>query len=758
MAHQQAKPLLDLPFEVLQQILHVSTTPSFLQLSLTCRKLFGVAAESREVVLHHLHLIPGLKLGLDDAAISTRDLFLILRQRAASHLYGANFTADAREFYFSRGTLDPRASYLALSPDYMNISLVLKNSLTLRIYGGHCRLKDRIESPYADGRGKILKVVHKGHTISILYAWSPELDHTAVADDHPPSLKGSTKHILIEGEVPPVEGPVDSSPSKSRHLKNWSGSEVKYHLIHYNIYNNNPPAFFSIPSPDPSRMLVPVDLAVYNRLKCAILWDVQGCLCPTTQAEVVVYKSERLPRYEEGTYTAQVMFPYVKPNTQPDANEAKRKSCLDLKPSALSFSLEGRKLKLYIPGAAVPYGILSTLDVQRNAAPEFTFANEVRISGYAWKVDTPFYGMHETIPTSQGQSECVKTLLSLGTTAIGKEMTGPSILCIIQDKRRDGFDDCRHTVELDSIPLVRRESGLSVVARLWGWRAQSSTLTGLETVAISKKGTRIAISDWDRVLVWSLEPRALCEEVDDLDSDNEQRRQAADAMKYYDRVEDEELGCFVVELKPIVLKLDGAVARKMVWRVKEVIQSNEPEPQQGNKGQGEGRIQRQNENRGSESSREGLTVPVDIEVRDETKRASGQAEPQTQAPTDMEAPRPVQSRSPPGSEESDAEHGIDNSTNSGPTPAGLTSSGPDQHRHRQQQHPHLAANKGIMGKRKHKRRLRNGEDELVVLTDRGLQMWDLGVWGHGRRTRSVMDGDWDDEWDGRGGGDGSGNV
>lgn len=127
-------PFTALPAEILQRILHFASTPTFLQLILVNRKLFNVAGESREVILHHLRHLPGLKLGLSDHCITTTDLFLILRQRAASNLYGTNFTADCMRFAFSNhAQLNPHASSLAMGTDgYPELSMVVKNDSSIR--------------------------------------------------------------------------------------------------------------------------------------------------------------------------------------------------------------------------------------------------------------------------------------------------------------------------------------------------------------------------------------------------------------------------------------------------------------------------------------------------------------------------------------------------------------------------------------------------------------------------------------------------
>jgi hypothetical protein len=127
-------PFTTLPAEILQRILYFASTPTFLQLIYVNRNLFNVAGESREVILHHLRHLPGLKLGLSDHCITTTDLFLILRQRAASNLYGTNFTADCMSFAFSNhAQLNPRASSLTMGTDgYPELCMVVKNDSSIR--------------------------------------------------------------------------------------------------------------------------------------------------------------------------------------------------------------------------------------------------------------------------------------------------------------------------------------------------------------------------------------------------------------------------------------------------------------------------------------------------------------------------------------------------------------------------------------------------------------------------------------------------
>jgi hypothetical protein len=132
----QKPRLLKLPLEVLQLCLTHATTPSFLQLIATCHMLWEVAANTRAVILHHLAQVPGIKLGIDDFARSTPELFLILRRRAALNLFGAHMRADRVDYTFLHSSFDASASYLWASYSWaketFRIALVADNAV--RVY------------------------------------------------------------------------------------------------------------------------------------------------------------------------------------------------------------------------------------------------------------------------------------------------------------------------------------------------------------------------------------------------------------------------------------------------------------------------------------------------------------------------------------------------------------------------------------------------------------------------------------------------
>jgi hypothetical protein len=104
--------LLKLPLEVLQLCLTHATTPSFLEFIATCHMLWDLAANTRAVVLHHLTQVPGIKLGIDDLATTTPELFLTLRRRACLNLFGAHSRADRADYTFSHSLFNASASCL----------------------------------------------------------------------------------------------------------------------------------------------------------------------------------------------------------------------------------------------------------------------------------------------------------------------------------------------------------------------------------------------------------------------------------------------------------------------------------------------------------------------------------------------------------------------------------------------------------------------------------------------------------------------
>ena len=636
-APHKASFLLDLPAEILVHILQRLTTPSFIQTTLTCHRLFDIAATSREVILHHLCHVPGIKLGLADLSLHTIDLFLILRQRAAASLHGANFHADCQNFRFRNGTIDPNASCLADLSEDISISLVLKESSVVRSYGTLSDTQGLIQHfPPPDvpdlcpDLGNPVQVVHWKTTVSVLYeSRESQPSSCPVCED------GAVFHSHTAREyAASQEKGIDMYPDKT------------YHLVHYSCYADNPPDVFYVSPPEgilpetargPARTLKPLQLIVHSRLKCAILWSepvksdynisagyVVNAKRSTSQ--VILYSCERLPtRTKEAVYNAATLCPIARdPDDTDPVHQRSAQYMARTRPRGIQFAERGEILKLYRAGSITPYALLqSPTDLGQHydnrAFPRLN--NEVHVGRGLLKMESPFFGQHifDTRTSNPTQTpECLKVYLHLATSAMTSHSGCPFDVFIVQNRIAAEEDDCDHIIDLDDQGRFPYDD-LKVVARLWGYNQSlltNSTLTAVESVCVSPKGTRIAIACWNQVLVWPLHPDIFCEEwvregpqnlsdVDQFsthtgDSDNgddpvnavsntapdnsdthsstsSDNDNAEDAIvsaspgaivkvtRFYDLVRHPTLG-EIVELKPIVLKLpEGAVVRKMMW-------------------------------------------------------------------------------------------------------------------------------------------------------------------------------------------------
>ena len=860
--------LLSLPREVLSTIfLHLST-PSFLQTILSCRILFTNAAESRNVLLHHLNHVPGIKLGLSDHALTTLDLFQLLRQRASEHLYGAHFRANCRSLQLRNGTLDARASCLAESTDYFNISLTLRQSLAVRHYGYDCVLKEHTPSPYADGKGKVLHVVHNKHLISVLYQWTSEQKDDLEIPPVPvhTSLNPARPEISVAEE----EEKDRARPSKHKTTRYEPYERTQYHLVHYNAYSNfGSPDFYTITESSPAGFrATPVHLAVHSRLKCVIVWDSHSSYAspPLGDRQVVLYATDKqVGRGQEGTYTASVIYPLKPPHnyhkieheTHGDALTYKKNKeyLASFTPRATAFHSNGQKVSLYSPSSVVPYAVLfTTSPILHGSSPSRIGAaprtlNEVQLGPNLFRLDTPFYGSHafssSTDESDEHAGECTMVYLQLAHAQIRSQ----EVLCIIQSKIYVDADDCRHIVTLDD--LIRQpDARVRIVARLWGWQPSKTTMTALDTVSVSPRGTRIAISCWNEVYVWDLNPEVLCEplemvveedqagadesnagsdagsdtpssivpvpsaqgngEASDVDEPNSSPSVSVTGTtrlihptNYYDLVNDSDLH-YHVELKPIVLKLQGgAVARKMTWfgtSTKDVGHESKADAED------DAEEAEQLERGGISSGAEAQTdTPSTTETQDEKPDVSQQEDAtatlaESEQPLELEYDQKVlrstapahSSEAAPSSEvghkrsssleaaldetEALVSHPDDNQTykttdstpscsipdtlptNSDPSQSLKPDTEPIQPELCLRTAPTPAADTPplstnistttlnpppppppLTSLKPRKRRKRHTEDELIILTDRSVQLWNLGVWSTGKREKGWLD-------------------
>jgi len=215
-------------------------------------------------------------------------------------------------------------------------------------------------------------------------------------------------------------------------------------------------------------------------------------------------------------------------------------------PVKVVYSEHGLDLKCYATGFPVPSFRLNTMTGVESGTPVI---DKIHIGKCDFLTDSPFYGKHEISEGSLNRvHRCTSSYLALGTTVSPGTFGQCRIAtCILRARRTYDRHRGSRLVDFD-INLIRL-SGTVVVARLWGYsQARVTSLPGI--VAYSLKGSRIAIADWDKILVWALSPEVL------VDDDT--------GTRYYDPTWDDNFENDVVVLKPILLKA-GSVVRQMVF-------------------------------------------------------------------------------------------------------------------------------------------------------------------------------------------------
>ena len=641
--------LLDLPPEILQQLLLYCTTPSFFHAIRSCKCIFRLAASSRAVLLHHLERVPGITLGLQSSTISNDDLFRTLRRRGAAHLFGLNLTADCIDFYVGPGTLDPNASWLADGA----FAPALKDSLRVRVYdveGASCRLRRKCAERLArqSGVGKILKVVVRLETTYVLFS------HASC-----PTSAEAFLRKYSESKRQPTERNLNDKDSA---LVDTEFSSVDLSDISYFLAVDEPSSkgevLFQMPAPDPwlGRMLVPIDLAVDDAHHCSVLWDLADSISPSVFAQVVGYTARGVPLVDEMNEYIGVRIwpqgerPHEKKSTKVKLSNLKSKLphsrsykvppqpeplpkvlAYQLKsfhvtklPRSIGFAQNGRRLKLFGPGDIVPYHVLvispdSRRYIEDDDGPSNPFGPPNnpwirRLHNLTWRLTTPFYSHHATQPIRRREDDadesidveprCTTSCLSLATTKISpicwlgtrwEDLPETEVLCVIKATKTKSSNNCSHRPNTDVCTPIEYPN-VKIVARLWGWQPSKSSLAGEQNMACC--GTRIAIAEWDRIFIWSLDPRALLDEANEpapvinyySDQDSgvgsytsvEQpvaHDTRSDPAWTYPKVYDSTMDTWYVELRPIVLSAsksvnngqtrqicDTVLIRQMVWK------------------------------------------------------------------------------------------------------------------------------------------------------------------------------------------------
>ena len=564
--------LKSLPPEILQAIFLLVTTPSLLELCQTCWTFFNIASSSRVVLLHHLRRIPGIKLGLED--VPTKQLFLLLRRRAAWSLFGINFHADRLQYPFSLsgyGSIDSNASDLSTISD-PNLAIVRTGGSEVHLYhatkhGIEPRLAIVFEFPFSrrdrELKFEIVKVrlTSQNSGVSILFKTVPQLCEGE-------TLKNRFEHEAWEqgrhGKYGLVQFSVTGSVSRQLRLASFCDER-------------DCDAFtFAVEDPENGTFAIgwrerKSEKSMGRRycsqdMKIGLYWGSQPSSKPFSERlanrcskSVPLAYGMPLPQESRGLFVSDLSF----------ARDAMSNSQKLLVHPAGSLTydllLEPKpRLALFpIGDESVDEGIW-----RDNGLPVSTCRRRVE-----YKLGLPFFAVHEMPTVSPGQPPrpgsaevvCVTKYLKIGFDV--KEYCYPNDIyyppqtaVIFCQSVYRAHPFCNRQCDLNTVQPA--DSTNKIIARLWGFHAPQTNKLGV--IATSPQGTRIAIADWSKIMIWPLDPLELVDEGKEYFVDDE--TPLVTGKEYFERELNDHVKdtSTIALLRPVTLVMeDGAVVRQM---------------------------------------------------------------------------------------------------------------------------------------------------------------------------------------------------
>ncbi|KAL4812627.1 hypothetical protein BDW67DRAFT_169868 [Aspergillus spinulosporus] len=488
--------LLDLPPELIQLVLLNCTTPAFLQAAISCRTLYEIASRCREALVHHLKLTPGPCI--DTSNLRTRHLFLLLKRRASKQLYGSQFDASCITFEFGNRVPNIKAASLAHCAGETLIFVTFRDEdvvRILRVHAGKVMLLSRARLPWGQwGSIDILKTASDGSNgLYVLHRFTPFKEGHGKDGDHP-FVKQARQ----------------------------SGCEGFIYLTCYSLQSPNGPVKMTT-FPEHADF-EPSAFAVDSDGTFAIAW------CHRMFSNHAVFHYTVLEGSEYDVAPNLVGFSYFSRQLRQWHGENTRGPMV----RDMVFNDRSSQL-LYYYQAKTLYASFQTLG-HSNSPTLYENATSVQfVNGLSllFSIGVPFFGTHETL-NRDGFVICRWIYLSLGIATHRKENW--TVACLLRSEAFCRASNCRHILNLDR---GRRLRDWEVVARLYGFQDSKATL-GCK-VATSPKGTRIAVSNWNLLYIWALEPGALI----NLDPEN----------YYHPSWRSSSTGH--IELRPIILRLDA---------------------------------------------------------------------------------------------------------------------------------------------------------------------------------------------------------
>ncbi|KAI9721103.1 MAG: hypothetical protein M1812_002584 [Candelaria pacifica] len=503
--------LLDLPIELLQHVLCQMEPGTFFVSTFVCHAMLEAASSSKRILLHHLAAIPGIKLGLED--LSTKELFLCFRTRAARHLFGVDCLADVTRYCSGDRRMNVTSSIFNTEANHYQLAVVGQGGPSIGLYrleGDNPTFETDLRPGLWDSNSEdcdmdAIKVAFAGNDITALFRYKPVppeyCKRSPFVRDAIEKAKRTLKLVTFPRLRMSPEGTSYSSvDQETRDIFN-EGSE-------------------------------PVGLAVDEEGTAAISWQ------SARDAEVTkicLYKRDHQLMEERNYDPCPRKYSFEDPRKDLVASKAADKS-------RLIFDMEfARQLNFFKPGTPIH---LWSADVAK-----LEELGQIQTNSEHVQVDTgvrhlavgvPFHGFHETFRGDNDLDYCRTRYL-----AIGINLGHHPAAYVVQAEQECLYLNCDHETDL------QRGRGSSEWRPLALLRRYTQGKSSLGTVmAVSQQGRRIAMADWDRLLVWALEPETF-QVGDPYDY------QSGNFRRFYGCDEDDS----ILRIKPLRLPKQGVIHR-----------------------------------------------------------------------------------------------------------------------------------------------------------------------------------------------------
>ncbi|EED18378.1 F-box domain protein [Talaromyces stipitatus ATCC 10500] len=550
--------LLDLPPELVQLVLKHCCTSAYIQAAFSCRTLYRIASSSRDVILHHLKTNPGpgFRMQADQKSkdnterLTTRELFLLLRRGASEHLLNGSVDFDRTMYTFNGKIIDNPACSMNYAKDRKAILLVFKDDE--RIY--HCPTgangKVRIENaqtcklPVLNlDRIRIIKTTYATDTEDLVGVIIKNEESTLEDDD---------------GEAPPFFNE-ELQREKQRYRTGY--------LLLFLEETQKITRVALCQLPDDGYKVNA--LAAKFAHEFAISWEkIDGSdhMVSVYRAWLDDYKGRFTHGVPDLQYSETAVVNKEGLWVQPRSGVAQlsqHREVAGLGPVAelryndrnqLLHSHRGSTIFSYYHNLSFLRGEHGTTIVGNSAHRNYAriMNDQSDLSLLYFTVDIPFFATHETYTPLDGDNDiCRWRYLSyaIGTPRSG----GKAVACLLKAQSECRAITCMHETNLER---GRRLPSWEAVAMLCGHPELSpSTIGGI--FAASPNGTRVAVSNWNTLYVWALNPGEVI---------------LGRESSYYPRTwcleEDDEK---LTELRPVVIHMEAVCFKLMFTENDDVI-------------------------------------------------------------------------------------------------------------------------------------------------------------------------------------------